>query len=111
MKISSTYLRDSSVILEISFYMPSSINILLNYYLSIILPAAYSDILRFVQPECLLTLRNNTLKNYVSYCNVMGMKIKMGVMSSLPSGNVYTMIIKNMKNPTWVSSKNCKYIL
>jgi hypothetical protein len=108
----SAYLRDSSVIVTLTFYLPTSLSSIgLGQSLFLVLPAAFYDVLRFVSPVCTLNILGNTLKNYVSSCTIGGMRIKMPFLDNLVLGSTYTLTISGLINPTNPTSNVYLYSL
>jgi hypothetical protein len=98
---SSSYLRDNSVTITVTFYMQTALtSIGLGQSLFLVFPATYYDVLRFVSPTCTLNILGNTLKNYVSTCSVLGMRIKMPFLDNLVLGSTYTLTVSGIINPT-----------
>lgn len=109
---SSAYLRDSSVTLTLTFYLPTSLSSIgLGQTLFLVFPATYYDVLRFVSPTCTLNILGNTLKNYVSTCTVRGLRIKMPFLDNLVLGSTYTLTISGVINPTNPTSNVYRYSL
>lgn len=109
---SSAYLRDSSVTVSLTFYLPTSLSSIgLGQTLFLVLPATYYDILRFVTPSCTLNILGNTLKNYVSTCTIYGMRVKMPFLDNLVLGSTYTLTVGGIINPTNPSSNVYRYSL
>lgn len=109
---SSSYLRASGVTLTLTFYLPTSLtSIGLGQSLFLIFPATYSDVFRFVTPTCTLNLLGNTLKNYLSTCSVMGMRLKMPFLDNLALGSTYILTVTGAINPTNPSSDLYRYSL
>jgi hypothetical protein len=107
---SSAYLRDSSVVLTLTFYLPTTLSTIgLGQTLFLALPATFSDVLRFVTPTCTLNILGNTLKNYVSTCTVGGMRIKMPFLDNLVLGSTYTLTVGGLINPTNPTSNVYRY--
>lgn len=109
---SSIYLRDSSVVLTLTFYLPTSLSSIgLGQSLFLVMPATYYDVLRFVTPTCTLNILGNTLKNYVSTCTIGGMRVKMPFLDNLVLGSTYTLTVGGLINPTNPTSNVYKYSL
>lgn len=109
---SSAYLRDSSVITTLTFYLPTSLSSIgLGQSLFLVLPATFYDVLRFVTPSCTLNILGNTLKNYVSTCSILGMRIKMPFLDNLVLGSTYILTIGGLINPTNPTSNLYRYSL
>lgn len=79
--------------------------------LFLIFPATYFDVLRFVTPSCTLNILGNTLKNYVSTCTILGMRLKMPFLDNLVLGSTYTLTVGGFINPTNPTSNVYKYSL
>jgi hypothetical protein len=109
---SSLYLRESSVVLTLTFYLPTSLSSIgLGQSLFLVMPATYNDVLRFVTPTCTLNILGNTLKNYVSTCTIGGMRVKMPFLDNLVLGSTYTLTIGGLINPTNPTSNVYRYSL
>jgi len=109
---SSSYLRDDTITITLTFYLDTSLNAIgLGQSLFMVFPATYTDILRFVTPTCNLNIFGNTLKNYVSTCTVTGMRIKMPFLDNLVLGSTYTLTVSGVINPTTSSSNIYRYSL
>lgn len=109
---SSAFLRESSVTLTLTFYLPTSLSSIgLGQSLFLVLPATFYDVLRFVTPTCTLNILGNTLKNYVSTCTVGGMRVKMPFLDNLVLGSTYTLTVGGLINPTNPTSNVYRYSL
>lgn len=74
-----------------------------------VFPPIYFDVLRFVTPTCTLNIKGNTLKNYISSCNIVGMRLKMVFLDYIVTGTSYSLTISGLINPTNPSSNVQKY--
>lgn len=109
---STVYLRESSVVLTLTFYLPTSLSSIgLGQSLFLVMPATYYDVLRFVTPTCTLNILGNTLKNYVSTCTIGGMRVKMPFLDNLVLGSTYTLTVGGLINPTNPTSNVYRYSL
>ena len=109
---SSSYLRENAITISLTFYLPTSLSSIgLGQSLFLIFPATYFDVLRFVTPSCTLNILGNTLKNYVSTCSILGMRLKMPFLDNLVLGSTYTLSIGGFINPTNPTSNVYKYSL
>jgi len=109
---SSSYLRENGITITFTFYLPTSLSSIgLGQSLFLIFPATYFDVLRFVTPSCTLNILGNTLKNYVSTCSILGMRLKMPFLDNLVLGSTYTLTVGGFINPTNPTSNVYKYSL
>ena len=109
---SSAYLRQSPVTVSLTFYLPTSLkSIGIGQTLFLVVPVTFSDVLRFISPSCTLNILGNTLKNYVSTCSVLGMRIKMPFLDNLVLGSTYTLTVNGLINPTNPTSNVYRYSL
>jgi hypothetical protein len=112
MSQSSSYLREEGVTLVLDFYIDSVLlSVTVGQYLFLVFPPNFFDVLRFISPTCTLNIRGNTLKNYISSCSVLGMRIKMPFLDDLTLGSVYQLTVNGIINPTNPSSYTYKYAL
>lgn len=110
LKQSSNYLREEDVTINADFYLPSTLsNIGVGQSLIMVFPPIYFDVLRFVTPTCTLNIKGNTLKNYISSCYIIGMRLKMVFLDYIVTGSSYTLTIGGLINPTNPSSNVQKY--
>ena len=76
------------------FYLSTSLgSVKVGQYLFLVFPPNFQDVLRFVEPICTLNIRGNNLKNYISSCEVKGMRIKMPFLDDIVLGSVYNLKI------------------
>jgi hypothetical protein len=109
---SSSYLRENSITITLTFYLSTSLSSIgLGQSLFLVFPATFFDVLRFVTPSCTLNILGNTLKNYVSTCSILGMRLKMPFLDNLVLGSTYTLTVGGFINPTNPSSNVYKYSL
>lgn len=74
-----------------------------------VFPPIYFDVLRFVTPSCVLNIKGNTLKNYISTCYIVGMRLKMVFLDFIVTGTTYSLTVGGIINPTNPSSNVQKY--
>ena len=109
---SSAYLREEGVSITMDFYLTSTMpSISVGQQLFLVFPPIFGDVLRFISPTCTLNIRGNTLKNYISSCSVTGLRLKMPFLDDIILGNVYTLTVDGIINPTNPSSNTYKYTL
>lgn len=77
----------------------------------LLFPPIYSDIMRFIQPSCSLTILGNTLQNYLASCSVDGLRVVMPLQTSLALGSTYLLSLQGLINPSNPSSNVHKYSL
>ncbi len=77
--------------------------------LMMLFPPIYFDVLRFITPSCILNIKGNTLKNYISSCFIKGMRLKMIFLDGIVTGSSYSLQIDGIINPTNPSSNVQKY--
>ena len=107
---SSNYLREEGVTLTLTFYVDTVLtSVTVGQYLFLVFPPNFFDVLRFTTPTCTLNIRGNTLKNYISSCTVLGMRLKMPFLDDLSLGSVYQLTVNGLINPTNPSSYTYKY--
>ena len=107
---SSSYLRDEDVTITADFYLPPSLpTIGVGQSLMMLFPPIYFDVLRFVTATCTLNIKGNTLKNYISSCSIVGMRLKMVFLDFIVTGSSYSLTVKGLINPTNPSSNVQKY--
>ena len=109
---SSSYLREEGVVIMMDFYLPSTLpSITVGQELFLVFPPIFEDVLRFVEPTCVLNIRDNTLKNYISECSVKGLKLKMPFLDDVILSTTYSLTVDGIINPTNPSSNTYKYVL
>lgn len=87
-------MREEGITLSMEFYIPSSLGtVSVGQYLFLVFPPNFGNVLRFVDPVCTLNIRGNSLKNYISSCEVKGLRIKMPFLDDLVLGSVYSLTI------------------
>ncbi len=107
---SSNYLREEGVTITVDFYLPTTLSSIgVGQSLIMVFPPIYFDVLRFITPSCTLNIKGNTLKNYISSCYVIGMKLKMVFLDFIVTGSSYSLTIGGIINPTNPSSNVQKY--
>ncbi len=107
---SSNYLREEDVTLTADFYLPSTLpTIGVGQSLMMVFPPIYFDVMRFVTPTCTLNIMGNTLKNYISSCYIVGMRLKMVFLDYMVTGTSYSLTIGGIINPTNPSSNVQRY--
>ncbi len=107
---SSIYLREEAVTLSVDLFLPSTLpTIGVGQSLMLLFPPIYFDVLRFVTPTCTLNIMGNTLKNYISSCYIVGMRLKMVFLDYIVTGTSYSLTIGGLINPTNPSSNVQKY--
>jgi hypothetical protein len=95
-----------------NFYLSSSLAAIgVGQSLFLVFPSNFFDILRFISPQCILNIKGNTLKNYISSCSVKGLRLKMPFLDGIVIGSTYTLTINGLINPTNPSSNVFKYSL
>lgn len=107
---SSNLIRDTGTTLTFQFYLASSLStITVGQQIILTFPPLFSDVLRFANPTCTLTLTSNVLKNYINTCSVMGIRIKMPLIDTLVLGSSYILTVSGLINPTAMSPNYAKY--
>lgn len=110
LKQSSNYLREEGVTITADFYLPSTLtSIGVGQSLIMVFPATYFDVMRFIKPTCILNIKGNTLKNYISSCSVRGMRIKMVFLDYIVTGSSYSLTVSGIINPTNPTSNIQRY--
>jgi hypothetical protein len=107
---SSNYLREEDVTITADFYLPTTLTtISVGQSLMMVFPPIYFDVLRFATPTCTLNIKGNTLKNYISSCFIVGMRLKMVFLDFIVTGSTYSLTVSGLINPTNPSSNVQKY--
>lgn len=96
--------------ISVDFYLPTTLSSIgVGQALMMVFPPIYFDVLRFITPSCTLNIKGNTLKNYISSCYVVGMRLKMVFLDYIVTGSSYSLAIGGIINPTNPSSNVQRY--